>query len=76
MSELMSALDGLAADDLTSLTDRQKLDRTAFLVAVRNRIDAELARSVRSADVTQSAEEGRHEVHAVLAAWALPVLTG
>jgi hypothetical protein len=57
VSELMSALDGLAAEDLTSLTDREKLDRAAFLVAVSNRIGAELARSVRSAEVTQSAED-------------------
>ena len=32
MSELMSALDGLAADDLTALSDREKLDRTTGLV--------------------------------------------
>ena len=57
MSELMSALDGLAADDLASLSDREKLDRTAFLLAAQNRIGAELARCVRSAEVTRSAED-------------------
>ena len=56
MSELMSALDGLASEDLTSLTDREKLDRNVFLVGALNRLQAEFARSVRSADVTQSAE--------------------
>ena len=57
MSELLSVLDGLAAEDLTSLTDRQKLDRTAFLSTALNRLQAEFARSVRSADVTQSAKD-------------------
>src|SRR6478672_2818281 len=57
MSELMSALDGLAAEDLTTLTDREKLDRNVFLSTALNRLQAEFARSVRSADVTQSAED-------------------
>jgi hypothetical protein len=52
----MSALDALAADDLTSLSDREKLDRTAFLEVAINRLQAEFARTVRSADVTGACE--------------------
>lgn len=39
MSELQSALDALAADDLHSNSDAELLGRTALLVAARNRID-------------------------------------
>ncbi|MCZ2823727.1 MULTISPECIES: HNH endonuclease signature motif containing protein [unclassified Modestobacter] len=56
MSELMSALDALASDDLHSLTDGQVLDRTALLVQLGNRVAAELTRTVRRADVMQAAE--------------------
>ncbi|MCZ2830534.1 DUF222 domain-containing protein [Modestobacter sp. VKM Ac-2986] len=56
MSELRSALDALAADDLHDLTDGQVLDRTALLVQVGNRIAAELTRTVRHAETTRAAE--------------------
>ena len=60
MGELASALDSLtdalAADDLFGLSDADLLDRTADLVAARNRIDAELARTVRRAELTQAPE--------------------
>jgi hypothetical protein len=56
VSELRSALDALAAEDLFDLVAPQLLDRTALLVAARNRIDAELARTARHADTTQAAE--------------------
>ena len=56
MSELRSALDALAADDLFGLSDGAVLDRTAELVAARNRIEAELTRSVRHGELTQAAE--------------------
>jgi hypothetical protein len=56
VSELHSALDALASDDLHSLTDGQVLDRTAFLVQLVNRASAELTRTVRRADVMQAAE--------------------
>ncbi|MCZ2822378.1 DUF222 domain-containing protein [Modestobacter sp. VKM Ac-2977] len=56
MSELMSALAALAADDLHSLSDGQVLDRTAMLVQLVNRASAELTRTVRCADTTQAAE--------------------
>ncbi|WP_222195340.1 HNH endonuclease signature motif containing protein [Modestobacter italicus] len=56
MSELMSALDALATDDLHGLSDGEVLDRTALLVAVQNRVAAELTRTVRHGEVTQAAE--------------------
>ena len=56
MGELESALDLLAAEDLHGLAAPQHLDRTARLVGARNRIDAELARGVRAADVAQAPE--------------------
>ncbi|QNG37886.1 DUF222 domain-containing protein [Geodermatophilaceae bacterium NBWT11] len=56
MSELQSALDGLLGEDLHDLTSGQTLDRTALLVAARNRLDAEVTRTVRHAELTQAAE--------------------
>ena len=56
MGELQSALDGLAADDLFLLGDADLLDRTAELVRARNRIDAELTRTVRRAEAIQAPE--------------------
>jgi hypothetical protein len=55
VGELMSALDALAADDLYGELRPGLLDRTRALIAARNRIDAELARTVRRADVAQAA---------------------
>nr|WP_208382894.1 HNH endonuclease signature motif containing protein [Modestobacter marinus] len=56
VSELRSALDALAADDLFELTAGQVLDRTAVLVQLGNRVAAELTRTVRHAETTQAAE--------------------
>ena len=56
MSELRSALDALAADDLFGLSDGQVLERTAVLVQLGNRVAAELTRTVRHAQTTQAAE--------------------
>jgi hypothetical protein len=56
VGELQSALDALAADDLSPFSAPQLLDRTAELVRARNRIDAELARTVRAADLAQAPE--------------------
>ena len=56
MGELQSALDALAAEDLHALVAPQLLDQTADLVRVRNRLDAEIARRVRVAELTQAAE--------------------
>src|SRR3954452_22186878 len=56
VGELESALDALAAEDLHALGAPQLLDRTAELVPARNRIDAELTRTVRIADLVQVPE--------------------
>src|SRR3954469_11977834 len=62
----MSALDGLAADDLFGMSAAGLLDRTAELVRARNRIDAELARTVRRAELAQAAE---HDGLKTMASW-------
>ena len=56
MGELASALDALAGEDLFALPAPALLDRTRELVAARNRIDAELARTVRRAELAQAPE--------------------
>jgi hypothetical protein len=56
VSELQSALDALAAEDLHALTDGSVLERVALLVAVQNRVAAELTRTVRHGTKTQAAE--------------------
>jgi Domain of unknown function (DUF222) len=56
VGELQSTLDALAADDLHAMVAPQILDRTAQLIRARNRIDAELARTVRVGDLTQAPE--------------------
>jgi uncharacterized protein DUF222/HNH endonuclease len=56
VDELSAVLDALAAADLHALGDGQLLERTGALVRARNRLDAELARTVRVADVGQAAE--------------------
>src|SRR3954451_14869153 len=62
----MSALDGLAADDLPGLPSAELLDRVAELVRARDRIDAELARTVRRAELAQAPE---HDGVKTMAAW-------
>ena len=57
MSELRSALDALASDDVRDLSARQQLDRIRELQEARNRIDAQLARSVRAAELQQAPED-------------------
>ena len=52
-----SALDALAADDVRGLTPRQQLDGIGEMLAARNRLDAQLARWIRAADVAQAPEE-------------------
>ena len=56
MSDLHAALDALAADDLEGMTAPQLLDRNALLVRAANKIQAELARTTRQAEVTQAPE--------------------
>src|SRR3712207_2345662 len=67
MSELRSALDALASDDVRSLAPRQQLDRISLLLEARNRIDAELSRSVREAELQQAPEDdGLKSMHSWL----------
>jgi hypothetical protein len=56
VGELESALDAVGADDLDDLVAPQYLDRTRMLLRARNRIDAELARTARRAELTQAPE--------------------
>ena len=57
MSELQSALDVLAADDVRALPPRRQLDEISELLEARNRIDAQLARRVRAAELQQASED-------------------
>lgn len=57
MGQLQSALDGLVAKDLHAMTPRQKLDGIRALLEAKNRLDAQVARWVRSAEHDQAAEE-------------------
>jgi hypothetical protein len=66
VGELQSALDALAAEDLHALVAPQLLDQTADLVRVRNRLDAEIARRVRVAELTQAPE---HDGLKSMASW-------
>src|SRR3954462_8654677 len=60
------ALDSLAGDVRHAMTAPELLDRTAALVAARNRIDAELARTVRRAELAQAPE---HDGLKTMASW-------
>ena len=66
MGELASALDGLVGEDLYGMPAADLLERTAELVRARNRIDAELARTVRRAEVAQAPE---HDGLKTMASW-------
>jgi hypothetical protein len=66
VGELASAVDALAAEDLHAIGAPRLLDRSAELLRVRNQIDAELARTVRVADVMQAPE---HDGQKSMASW-------
>ena len=53
---LSGVLDDVAVEDLCAEPAPALLDRTRALIAVRNRIDAELARTVRRAELAQAPE--------------------
>jgi Domain of unknown function (DUF222) len=57
MGELQSAIDALAADDVRGRAPRQQLDEIALLLEARNRIDAQLARRIRAAELQQAPED-------------------
>src|SRR4051794_19784850 len=56
MGELQSAMDALAAEDLTPLFGPALLDRLRELLVLQNRIAAEVTRTVRAGELTGAAE--------------------
>lgn len=66
MSALDAALDALADDDLHVLPSAALLDREAALLRARNRLDAELARTTRRAEIAQAPE---HDGMRTMASW-------
>ncbi|ADB75843.1 DUF222 domain-containing protein [Geodermatophilus obscurus] len=56
MEQLLAALDALAAEDLASLFGPALLDRLRPLLVAQNRLAAEVARTVREAEVSGAAE--------------------
>src|SRR3954466_10286201 len=62
----MSALDGLATEDLFGLPAPAVLDRTRELIRARNRLDAEIARTTRHGELTQAPE---HDGLTSMASW-------
>jgi hypothetical protein len=55
-NELTAALDGLAAEDLTAVFGPALLDRLRPLLGAQNRLAAEVARTVREAELSGAAE--------------------
>ena len=66
LADLESALDRLAAEDLTSMFGPQVLDRTRRLLRAQNRLDAQVARTVREGELTQAAE---HDGQTTMRSW-------
>ena len=56
MGELQSAVDALAAEDLSPMFGPQLLERLVPLLALRNCLDAEITRTVRECDKAGAAE--------------------
>src|SRR4051812_49829469 len=56
LAAMAAGLDALATDDLYGVSGPGLLDRTAVFIAQRNRLDAELARTVRRAELAQAPE--------------------
>ena len=56
MEQLLASLDALAAEDLTPLFGPALLDRLRPLLVAQNRLAAEVARTVREAEVAGAAE--------------------
>ncbi len=66
MACLAGVLGALAGQDLKSSFGPAVIERTGALVVARNRLDAEVARTVREGEVTQAAE---HDGKATMASW-------
>ncbi len=56
MDELSSVLDSLGGEELSGRFGSQLLPRLRGLLAARNRLDAEIARTVRECELTQASE--------------------
>jgi hypothetical protein len=56
VAALEHALDRVAAEDLKGMFGPQVLQRTRLLLTLKNRVDAELARTVREDELTQASE--------------------
>src|SRR3954468_20163576 len=56
VGELQSALDALAAEDLTPMFGSQLLERLGPLLVLQNRVAAEIARTVRQCELTGAPE--------------------
>jgi hypothetical protein len=56
LAALESAVDRVVGQDLKSLFGPQVLDRARSLLTLKNRIEAELARTVREGELTQASE--------------------
>jgi len=56
LADLEAALGRLAGEDLKPMFGPQVLARTARLLRAQNRLDAQVARSVREGELTQAAE--------------------
>ena len=66
MACLAGALEALAGEDLKGLFGPAVIERTGSLVVAKNRLDAELARTVREGELTQASE---HDGKATMASW-------
>ncbi|SDM39519.1 hypothetical protein SAMN05660642_02392, partial [Geodermatophilus siccatus] len=56
MDDLLASLDALAAEDLAPLFGPALLERLGPLLVAQNRLAAEVARTVREAEVSGAAE--------------------
>ncbi|HEX3312918.1 MAG TPA: DUF222 domain-containing protein [Streptosporangiaceae bacterium] len=66
LAALERALDGLAGQDLTSMFGPQVLERTGRLLRAQNRLDAQVARTVREGELTQAPD---HDGLTSMASW-------
>ena len=66
VADLECALDRVAAENVKSMFGPQVLDRTARLLLAQNRLDAQIARSVREGELTQAPE---HDGQKTMQSW-------
>src|SRR3954467_12665783 len=66
LTHLRPVLAELSAEDLKGMFGPQVLDRTVALLAAKNMLDAELARTVREGELPQAAE---HDGLKTMASW-------